>query len=113
MLFAFEKQEPSKKRTIIGLESLMEQLSVFQSISPEGQDHMLHGAALGASTGETGKLITLYESGDEAALTALIESGRGSKDPEAEKFQKALIDRRNVTMTDRIGPCSISPDAPW
>lgn len=97
MLFAFEKQEPSKKRTIIGLETAAEQLAIFQNTSAEQQDAMLKAAAAPKKDDDAaGKIISLYESGNEAGLAALVD------EPGEDSFKAALIDKRNVSMTEKV-----------
>lgn len=101
MLYAFEKQEPSRKRSIIGLETVLEQLTLFQKAAGPAQDSMLRSAALEAMRGDSGKVIALYEAGNEAGLVELLASER-KDDAEGEELTKAVIDRRNVSMTDKV-----------
>jgi uncharacterized protein YbaP (TraB family) len=103
MLYVFEKQEPTKARQIIGLETSREQLQLLAGGSPRVQDLLLRSTALEIESDQLGKIITLYETGNEAAMNELLDKPR-TGDPEMKPFIEAIFDHRNASMTEKIAP---------
>jgi uncharacterized protein YbaP (TraB family) len=108
MLYSFEKQEPTKARKVIGLETVREQLELLSSGSPKLQDLMLRSTATEIESDQIGKMLALYESGNEAGMTQLLDKSQ-TNDPEMKQFSEAIFDRRNVTMTDKVVPMFDAP----
>lgn len=107
LLYAFEKQEPTRKRSIRGLETALEQLTLLQKSLGPIQDLMLRASALGIEKKELEKLIALYAAGDEAGTERLI--GDRSSSPELVPLMEAIFDKRNVSMTEKVRPMFDEP----
>lgn len=107
MLFSFEKQEPTRKRTIRGLETALEQVRILQSSIGPIQDLMLRATARGIEKKEVEKMIGLYTAGDEAGTERLL--GDRTSAPELVPFMEAIFDKRNVTMAAKIRPMFDEP----
>src|SRR5262249_10718253 len=103
MLYVFEKQEPSKSRKVVGLETSREQLELLASGSARIQELMLRSTATEIEKDQVGKILTLYETGDEAGMTELLDKSR-KDDPETKPFFEVVFDRRNITMTEKMVP---------
>jgi uncharacterized protein YbaP (TraB family) len=107
LLFAYEKQEPTRKRTIRGLETALEQMRILQSALGPIQDLMLRATALGIEKKEVETMLGRYAAGDEAGTERLV--GDRSSAPELAPFMEAVFDKRNVTMTAKIRPMFDEP----
>lgn len=106
-----------------GLETLEEQIDVFNSLTDEEQIEMLHemldvvegqqaAAEGGSGTEESAKaeafteeiegMIRLYRTGDIDGVAKLVRASVEAGGETTKKFMTRLIDDRNVRMADRI-----------
>jgi len=91
-----------------GLETVEEQIGVFESLSVEEQagllrqtlDHLEDLASRGEKPSE--ELIEIYLSGDETRLTGEVAASMDLGDPVTQKFLRLLLTDRNRRMADRI-----------
>lgn len=89
-----------------GLETMEEQISVFNDMSMEDQVTLLRHAVRshGEVTREFERLVEIYRSGD---LNRLVELVRGYKDEEGGAYDamlERLLTRRNQVMVERMAP---------
>ena len=89
-----------------GLETMEEQISVFNDMSMEDQVTLLRHAVRshGEVTREFERLVEIYRSGD---LNRLVELVRGYKDEEGGAYDamlESLLTRRNQVMVERMAP---------
>ena len=92
-----------------GLETLDEQLAVFEELTPEEQVQQLDAAITAAESGmEQGRsvarqLVDIYLAGDDDALLTVLMGGEQSGAPEGEnKLLDRLVGQRNIRLTERI-----------
>ncbi|MFQ5545722.1 MAG: TraB/GumN family protein [Acidiferrobacterales bacterium] len=89
-----------------GLETMEEQIGVFNNMSMEDQITLLRHAVRthGEITREFERLVQIYRSGD---LNGLVELVRGYKDEEGGAYDamlERLLTRRNHVMVERMAP---------
>jgi uncharacterized protein YbaP (TraB family) len=89
-----------------GLETIEEQIGVFNDMSMEDQVTLLRHAVRihGEITREFERLVEIYRSGD---LDSLVELVRGYKDEEGGAYDamlERLLTRRNHVMVERMAP---------
>jgi uncharacterized protein YbaP (TraB family) len=89
-----------------GLETMEEQIGVFNDMSMEDQVTLLRHAVRihGKVTREFERLVEIYRSGD---LDGLVELVRGYKDEEGGAYDamlERLLTRRNHVMVERMAP---------
>ncbi len=89
-----------------GLETIEEQIGVFNDMSIEDQVTLLRHAVRihGEITREFERLVQIYRSGD---LNGLVELVRGYKDEEGGAYDamlERLLTRRNHVMVERMAP---------
>ncbi len=95
-------------KTVGGLETIEEQLGVFEGLTLDEQialhvqamDQLEEAAARNSSPAR--ELVEIYLLGDGAALLEKMNEAIDESDPAAAKFMKALVTDRNVRMADRI-----------
>ncbi len=103
-----ERAEQAGKGTR-GLEPLHEQLDVFEKLSKDEQLALLQDTLDGlAKARRQGKdvveLLTLaYLSGDETAVTSLLEEFEGGNTALNDKLEQSLLFDRNIRMAERLG----------
>ncbi|MBP7865022.1 MAG: TraB/GumN family protein [Acidobacteria bacterium] len=91
-----------------GIETLEEQIGIFESLSTEEQIAMLRSSAeVTEKYWKEGKspldiILEAYLTGEEAKLFAVLNESYDLKDPLNRKLWKLLIDDRNERMADRI-----------
>jgi uncharacterized protein YbaP (TraB family) len=95
-------------KTVGALETVDEQVSVFEAFTDEEQTRMLQltldelDAAAKAGRPSTQEMITGYLSGDLERLGRMMTESMQSDKALSRKFVDLALDRRNVAMTDRI-----------
>jgi uncharacterized protein len=100
----------SAGKEVGGLETVDEQIGVFESLTTEEQvkflDKTLTGLEEAAEKGErsTEPLLLAYLTGKESEILKTVkeEMEAGKDDEMSKKLMKLLLDDRNVRMTDRI-----------
>jgi uncharacterized protein YbaP (TraB family) len=95
-----------QSKPTFGLETMEEQISVFNDMSMEDQVTLLRHAVRihGEITREFERLVEIYRSGD---LNRLVELVRGYKDEEGGAYDamlERLLTRRNQVMVERMAP---------
>jgi uncharacterized protein YbaP (TraB family) len=98
--FALENSKP-----VYGLETIHEQLDVFEGMSPDDQVELLKDALEQSPGIDTlhARLLAAYKRRDLAALVALNESSMKTGDQRlARDFQQRLILDRNRRMAERL-----------
>ncbi len=91
-----------------GLETIDEQVGIFDSASQEDQILALETTLDQLEAGEEGEdpleeLIQVYLAGELDALVAMLEADElGSDDPKMVEFREALITKRNILMAERM-----------
>jgi uncharacterized protein YbaP (TraB family) len=107
-------------KEIFGLESMEEQLAVFDTLSAEDQIALLRETldALDHSPKVFERLLSAYLDRDLAALAALGDEYLGGADPQlAGRFEEAALHLRNERMSERMesflraGDCFIAVGA--
>ena len=95
-------------KTVGGLETVEEQLGVFEALTLE-QQIALHGQALdqleeaaAKNTSPARELVEVYLLGDGEALLDKMHETVDEDDPTAKQFMKLLIEDRNARMAGRI-----------
>ena len=99
-----QSQAERRGMTVLGLETVEEQLAVFNSLSEADQVAMLESTldVQGDVDGWFERLLGHYLARDIAAIYALMSEQSDSLDPRlAADFEKRLIDRRNAAMAER------------
>ena len=105
-LVLFQRAQAAGK-PLHGLETIAEQLAVFEGMSLDDQVALLRDAVeqfdrIGPMQSE---LLDAYKRQDLAAMMAINESALATGDPRlAEAFQRRLIVERNHRMADRMEP---------
>jgi uncharacterized protein YbaP (TraB family) len=92
-------------KPVYGLETVDEQVSVFESLSTPDQVAMLNQALdlADPASNEMERLIALYLAGDIAAILAEAEKLPPGADPQAmQAFLRAMFEQRNQRMADRL-----------
>jgi uncharacterized protein YbaP (TraB family) len=94
-------------KQVRGLESIDEQLAVFDEISEDDQVKLLEETLNNLDKLPTifEKMLNAYLARDLAGLVEINEAYQDLGDPVlAEKFQKRLVDSRNLRMVERLHP---------
>ncbi len=91
------------EKEIIELESVEFQMSMFDSFPIEVQQYLVESSLDEASNAkdEMDKMLTLWKNGEEEALEEMILA-TDNQTEEEKIFTTALLDDRNVGMTDKI-----------
>lgn len=95
-------------RVVRALETVEEQLAVFQKMTPEEEETMLRDTlahlrdARGEGSDPMEDLIRVYLSGDTEALAALMDVWLGEASAGGGDFRDALLARRDAVMADRM-----------
>jgi uncharacterized protein YbaP (TraB family) len=86
------------------LETIEEQLTLFDSLSPAEQQHMLEETLddLDHKVDAFRGLREAYFAGDEAQLTRIIAASWKAKDPLGAKMKRLMLDERNPRMVKSI-----------
>lgn len=104
-------------KTVGGLETVQEQLSVFQSFSRDEQIQMLRDSldlldqyeAEGRKVME--EMISAWMSGDDRTLVSLLDDGFGTDPIIRDRAEQELLWKRNLRFADRIAREMVShPD---
>lgn len=102
-------QAMTEGKEVGGLETIEEQIGIFDSTPEEDQVKGLSESLDQLEAGEEGVdplegLIEIYLSGDLDALVAALETdeGLGSDDPDMVELREQLITKRNVLMAERM-----------
>jgi uncharacterized protein YbaP (TraB family) len=95
-------QAGARGRPVIGLETIEEQIAIFDELSLESQIRAIEDllADGGDSQDMVAELMRAWREGDDATLTRL--SFAGSEDPDMQRFYEALYFDRNELMSGRI-----------
>ncbi len=90
-------------KDVLGLESIVEQLAVFESVSEPDQVAMLREVVChyGTFQQELGEMVDAYVARD---LAALVEQAMRYESVEKDAFMDKLLWARNVRMAARIAP---------
>jgi uncharacterized protein YbaP (TraB family) len=102
----FERARQAGK-TVHGLETIAEQLAVFEGLPLDDQVALLQDAVeqFAGLDPMLADLLAAYKRQDLAAMMAINESALASSDPRlAEEFQRRLIVERNRRMAGRTEP---------
>jgi uncharacterized protein len=97
-----------EKKEVGGLETVEEQVAIFDALTPAEQVEMLEAALDGRDKATKEKkdpikdLLESYIQGDDKVLQAALDKETDSQKPLDVKMKKRMITDRNVTMTDRI-----------
>jgi uncharacterized protein YbaP (TraB family) len=106
--FVLGERALSEGKTLIGLESVKEQISAMASLTLEFHLKSLEETVrLGDKIDDMMEtMVQLYVAGDVGKFWPLMEhlSPKTSKGPGYAQFQEALITRRNKVMADRANP---------
>jgi uncharacterized protein len=95
-------------KTVAALETLDEQVAVFEAFTAEDQARMLELAledlegTRASATSRTQRLVDLYLKGDEAALSAEMNDAMTRDRALFTRFLDLALDKRNIVMADRI-----------
>jgi len=91
-----------------GLETVDEQVTVFESLTPEEQVHVLE-LTLGrleeaerSGTNPAREMVTVYLEGDEQGVLQVLLADFDPEDEVSRKLFDQLVTQRNARMTDRI-----------
>lgn len=101
------RQAASEDKRIRGLESMAEQLAVFEDLAEPEQIALLRQTLAARTDLPTilERLITAYLMRDMQALQALSEGALSAADPAlARLFRRVVIDSRNRRMAERMEP---------
>lgn len=95
-------QSQADGRPVLGLETIEEQIAIFDSLSLESQiraieDLLVEGDTSGDMVSE---LVRAWRTGDDETLARL--SFAGSEDPDMRRFYDALYFDRNELLSERI-----------
>jgi uncharacterized protein len=97
------RREPSRSRQIIGLETALEQLEILRGSMADSQEAMLLSTAEDIASGESERVLELYEAGDERNLESMIVQSRAEA-PQLEPFMREVLDGRNERMAAKLLP---------
>jgi uncharacterized protein YbaP (TraB family) len=102
----FERAQQAGKR-VHGLETIAEQLAVFDGLSLDDQVALLQDAVkqFAGLDAMLAELLAAYKRQDLAAMLSINESALASGDPRlAQEFRRRLIIDRNHRMAERMEP---------
>jgi uncharacterized protein YbaP (TraB family) len=89
-----------------GLESIDEQIKVFEGISEDGQRAYLEDALSSLESGRLGTVlrasVDAWASGDVATMAAALKKEQDEEPMALKEIRRRLLDDRNVRMADRI-----------
>jgi uncharacterized protein len=101
----FIKQAKADGKRILELETAEFQVQVLTSLSDADSDAMLGHTLDAMKSGElvqmVDAMVNAWRSGDAETLAKIMRES-SSKDPGSEKMMKALLDDRNLLMTEKI-----------
>jgi uncharacterized protein len=95
-------------KTVAALETLEEQVAVFEAFTAEDQARMLELAledlegTSASGTSRTRRLVDVYLKGDEAALAAEMNDSMTRDRALFARFLDLALDKRNIVIADRI-----------
>jgi len=94
----------SNEKTILELEGVAFQIGIFDKFSDKENDMFLMSSLKGADSlsDNVDMMVHSWRDGDSVSLTKIVEKDRNLS-PEREDIFKIIIDKRNVTMADKIG----------
>ena len=105
---ALAEQAVAAGKDVSGLESIVEQLQVFDSLDLNEQIRMLESAVTAVESAEQGKpssltaLVDIYLKGDEKALYRFLCADADPYDQGACCFMRKLLDCRNRRIVNRV-----------
>jgi hypothetical protein len=104
---ALASQATAASKDVRALETVDEQIQVFESLTDEEEVELLRVTLEHMSTSDGGAsamdaLVDAYLAGDEDTLVQVAFEYFEEDDPLTEKFMQVAVDDRNVRMTDRI-----------
>jgi uncharacterized protein YbaP (TraB family) len=89
-----------------GLESIDEQIQVFEGISEDGQRAYLEDAVSSLENGRLGTVlqasVNAWASGDAATMAVALQKEQDQEPIALKEIRRRLLDDRNVRMADRI-----------
>ena len=93
-------------KQISGLESIDEQIQVFDSISEAGQQAYLEDALSAFESGRLGTMlqasVDAWASGDAATMAAALKKEQEEEPVALGEIRRKLLDERNARMAERI-----------
>ncbi len=94
----------SEGKTILELEGIPFQIGIFDSFSDKENDMFLLSTLNEADSlnANVEAMVNSWQSGDIEAVTRMVTENR-NKEPELEDIFKILIDKRNISMSEKIG----------